>query len=211
MHELQSAMCETLGALARYWIRGDKGQEWVKCVEDERARRIKTTRLRIQEVEDYFGFTHLQYRAIWYPIQWVCDPSFWVPGIGNTGNKPLFNALRVSTLTILVRFITILTTGKMNSRVLSNAVRFKVLDVTNCRNVEDWPMLVARAKRLATTSAWENYRLGYPPYGQCEELNEVVVKLDVLNAIGDAEDTGNRENDKEAVEEVVNAVGENEV
>ena len=145
--DLQNKIMHILSKLLGYWLRGNKGLGYLTCLEEDRASRTKHTRLSIHDVEGYFGFTHTQYRAIWYPIQFVVDSGFWSGAVGPNANKSLYQSLRIRTIVMIVRIIMVLTTGKVNHRVISNSVKLRILDASACRTISEWPVFADRAKR----------------------------------------------------------------
>lgn len=178
IYELQNNMCDVLGSMARYWIRGEKGQAYISSIEANRKKKMSNTRLTISDVEDFFELNQSYYRAIWYPIEFVWDPSFWGHSIGAGGNRVLYNNLRIRTLAMIVRFIRVLTTGKVSLRVLSNTVKLKVMEATTCRNIYEWPTLVGRPGRPQTTSQWEKLATQYPFHADCIEWQDFIIKVE---------------------------------
>ena len=102
------------------------------------------------------------YAAIWYPISFVLDPGFWNP----TGAARIdYEQLRIATLAMICRIVTVLLTGRVEKRILSNNIRIRILDST-CSEAEirPWPSMTSSAGRPDGTTGWEEESPRYPDY-----------------------------------------------
>lgn len=105
----------------------------------------------------------------------MTDAVLWVTA-GNSG-KGFYQELRLSTLGMLVRVITVFCTGKMNHTTVSNAARIRILNATALREVSKWPALVPKAERPQSVIAWESIATIYVEYQCCDEYKSLVAKL----------------------------------
>ena len=162
MYELQTMICGELEHIATRWVRGRDGKRYVDHIEDARKKGERRRRLSVKEIEEYFEFTVEDYAAIWFPISFVLDPGFWNP---NGPDRLDYDHLRLGTLAMICRIIVVLLTGKVQQRVLSNNMRFRILDST-CSDAEErpWPSMVSSAGRPDGTSAWQEEIPTYPQY-----------------------------------------------
>lgn len=153
--ELQTLILDEFEKLAFRWLRGSKGKAWIFELETTRKKGGKRRKLSIMEIEDYFEFTPEDWQSIWYPVCFTLDPLFWNP---DGPCRLQYQELRMCSLAILVRFIIILTTGKVKKRELTVSGRLKVLDCTETGKEGSgraWPPLTPRASRPQGTTAWE--------------------------------------------------------
>ena len=144
------------------WIRGREGKKYIDVIAEARGKGLRRRRLTVMEIEEYFHFTVEDYAAIWYPISFVLDPGFW----NQTGPARLdYEQLRLATLAMICRIVVVLSTGRVQNRVLSNNIRIRILDST-CSNgeVRPWPSMVSSAGRPEGTSAWQEESPRYPEY-----------------------------------------------
>lgn len=184
--ELQSAFCDMFFNLALVWIKGSAGIKFVQQLQTDRERRVNLTRLTVFDVENWFEFGPRDYYALWYPVTFVTDPMMWTKlssaKVGESVSKTLIQDLRTSCLAILVRFITILSTGKVKDRVISNSARLRVLDSTALRETSEWPVLIGKSERPQNTAAWEAWGTQYQAHKSCAEFKALIVRL--ANKIG---------------------------
>ena len=120
-------ICGELERIASRWICGRAGKQYIDQIKEARKRGVRRRRLSVEEIEEYFEFTVEDYSAIWFPISFVLDPGFWNP----TDPARLdYEQLRLGTLAMLCRIVVVLLTGKVQSRVLSNNLRIRLLNST---------------------------------------------------------------------------------
>ncbi|KAF8430657.1 hypothetical protein BGX38DRAFT_1277875 [Terfezia claveryi] len=131
-NQLQNGFFEVLLKLARYWTNGTIGKEYTRTLRSERGRKLRLSKLKVTDVESWLELGHKDYYAIWYPVTFVTDALLWLTP-GNFGRstdsaaRGSYQELRLSTLAMLVRVITVLSTDKVNQQAISNAPELESL------------------------------------------------------------------------------------
>lgn len=128
----------------------------------------------MHQIDEYFNFSPGVFKGIWYPIAFVVDQAFWQSTMGL--HRRFYNELRLSTLVIIGKFVQILTTGRINQRVLSVLARKRVLNATSYSG-NDWPMLLPGVERPRSLIQWEELDGSYPAQNQCEALMTFLAKF----------------------------------
>ncbi|KAF8430705.1 hypothetical protein BGX38DRAFT_1277824 [Terfezia claveryi] len=181
--QLQNGFFEVLLKLARYWTNGTIGKEYTRTLRSERERKLRLSKLKVTDVESWLELGHKDYYAIWYPVTFVTDALLWLTP-GNFGRSTDSAArgsdqeLRLSTLAMLVRVITVLSTGKVNQQAISNAARIRIFDATASRDIGEWPSLVPKAEWPQSVTAWESSATTYTAHQNCEEYHAMIKKIE---------------------------------
>ncbi|MCW2783214.1 MAG: hypothetical protein JWR35_3663 [Marmoricola sp.] len=174
--EVQTLLSNELEKLARAWLNGEGGKAYTVIMEDCRAKSVKIPRLTPAQLEESFGFTPGDYQRIWHPIAFVLDPLVWNP---KGPFRAVYDELRVSTLAIIGRYITVLTTGRLKGRTITNSVMIRVYNATSAEDLsKEWPGMLPKGERPQTTTAWEEYPLDFAKYRHCPGYKDMWARIE---------------------------------
>jgi hypothetical protein len=200
--EVQSDVCQSHERVARAWLDGPRGQEFIDSQEIARfvtlscyihqqqanslcsrpTTRAAVPKMSAELIMQSISLTPDVVAALWASIYDVVDSGYWNAAQWKQGtriNGSRYELLQIASACLLSSFITQLTTGRRHTRNISPQTRMRFLSEVSSRMITDidWPKPAAEMPLMDDRTRWESRPLCFPSASRVPALAHLINEL----------------------------------